>query len=230
VIVRPDGEHLLLITQPDHAALAARLMAAWQRDGLPTSPRRDVILLATAEHDNGWREDDAAPIVDRESGRVIDFMHAPDDVRQRIWPRGVARLAASPYAAALVAEHAIEIYRPNRVHPEWTAFFAEMERIRDAQLRRAAPLTLADLARDYFFVRMGDLLSLTFCCGWLEDRRHGEYDIHWTGARLTVHPDPFDGREVDVAVPARRFPRDRPVTEAFAGAPVTTLRAVASGS
>src|SRR5262245_34771603 len=40
MIVRPAGDHLHLITQPDHAALAGRIMEPWIADDLPPSPPR----------------------------------------------------------------------------------------------------------------------------------------------------------------------------------------------
>ena len=61
VIVRPDGNDLLLVTQPAHAELSGRIMAAWRRDDLPASPTRATVLLATREHDNGWLEVDNRP-------------------------------------------------------------------------------------------------------------------------------------------------------------------------
>ena len=93
MIVRTNPDHLLLITQPDHAALSAAIMARWRRDGLPAHPRREWLLLATREHDAGWAEVDVAPIVDPASGRLLDFVHAPDAVRQEVWPRSIERLA-----------------------------------------------------------------------------------------------------------------------------------------
>ena len=92
MIVRPAAGSHLLITQPDHAALSARIIRRWIADGFPTSPRRDVILLAVEQHDNGWQEIDDAPLVDPATGRLLDFMNAPDATRQGIWPRGVERV------------------------------------------------------------------------------------------------------------------------------------------
>jgi hypothetical protein len=53
MIIRPDDAARIAITQPDHAALVGRIMHAWRANGLPESPRRDDILLAVTEHDNG---------------------------------------------------------------------------------------------------------------------------------------------------------------------------------
>src|SRR5687767_10434335 len=114
MIVLGHDDHLLLITQPDHAALAATMMSAWRAGGFPTSRRRDVVLFATAHHDDGWLEVDRSPLVNEANGRLLDFISAPDEVRLAVWPRAVARLSATPYAAALVAQHALRIFQPHR--------------------------------------------------------------------------------------------------------------------
>src|SRR5688572_29016028 len=114
MIIRSTGPTRLLITQRDHASLAAHIMRHWRADGFPEKQRQHVILLAIDAHDNGWREIDASPLVDPGTGRILDFVHAPDHVRRGVWPRGVARLATAPYAAALVAQHAIHVYRRYR--------------------------------------------------------------------------------------------------------------------
>lgn len=49
-------------------------------------------------------EVDAAPLVDETTGRILDFIHAPDEVKRGVWPRAVERLRTMPYAAALVAQ------------------------------------------------------------------------------------------------------------------------------
>src|SRR3712207_6208701 len=108
MIVREQADRLLLITQPDHAHLSRRVMERCVV--LRDRPRRTSILLAIGEHDNGWAEPDAAPQVDPATGSVHDFVTAPLAVRHSVWPRGVARLANDPWAAALVAQHAITVY------------------------------------------------------------------------------------------------------------------------
>ena len=60
VIIRASGDELLLIKQIDHAALAARLIAAWRRGGFPQSARHDEILFATRRHDDGWIDHETA--------------------------------------------------------------------------------------------------------------------------------------------------------------------------
>jgi len=209
-------------------------MAEWRRDDLPTSPLRGVILEATRDHDNGWIEPDRTPIVDPATGRLLDFINAPEPVRQGIWPRGAERLRNTPYAAALVAEHALGVYEHYRDRPAWADFFASMEEVRDASLAAAAPRTLADLRRDYFFLRMGDLASLAFCNAWREPQKLARYELRLEGRELRFAPDPFAGARVPMSVTARRLP-NRPYTSsadaaaAFAAAPAVEIAGVACG-
>src|SRR5688572_5676724 len=105
MIFRPEGEKLLAITQPDHAALAGRIMERWTLDGFTANPRRREILLAVAEHDNGWDAIDQKPLVNAETGELLDFLTATNLAKQEVWPRSVASLRHAPYAAALVAQH-----------------------------------------------------------------------------------------------------------------------------
>ena len=61
MIVLPALEGLVLIRQPDHAALSERLMRAWQADGFPRRATRAAVLVAVREHDNGWLEPGRRP-------------------------------------------------------------------------------------------------------------------------------------------------------------------------
>src|SRR5262245_53993920 len=114
MIQRPHGSSRILITQPDHAALAAHIVRHWRREPMPDGGRGESVLLAVEQHDYGWQRLDDAPLVDADTGRILDFLTAPDDVKRGVWPRGVEHLAGDSYAAALVAQHAIHIYRRYR--------------------------------------------------------------------------------------------------------------------
>ena len=113
-----------------------------------------------------------------------------------MWPRGIARLADDPWAAALVAQHAITIYDRFRPESEWRPFFAEMEEARDRMLR--ADGGLDDLLADYAFVRLADLISLTFCTGWTDEQRFGEWTVQRLDTRVVVSPNAFTGTGVPI--------------------------------
>jgi hypothetical protein len=233
MIVRRLDAELLLIRQPDHAALARRIMEQWA--DLATAERRTSILRATGEHDYGWGEHDAAPIIDAATGRICDFINLPLPLRQGVWPRSAAQLSSDPWAAALVAHHAIFVYDRFRRDSAWQNFFAEMEGLRAAMLREARDATFDDLQRDYVFVRLGDLASLTFCSGWTDAQRFADYTIALSASRLLIDPDPFNGHEMILEVPARRLPdrtfhSDSAAAQAFAAASTITLSGTAKGA
>jgi hypothetical protein len=219
MIVRATGNDLLLITQPDHAVLAAALMHEWKADGFPARATREAALFATAHHDVGWTDEDRAAWLNPETGLPFDFMTLPDARRQAIWPRAIDSLSAeSTYAAALVAQHALTIYRRNRVDPGWAPFFTALEAERDHWfdttarpdgLRRGIDPpagTRTSFLQDYAMLRMGDLLSLSFCNAWRSPEELDGYRIWSDGVELHVSPDPFDDAQVRFEIAARRLP------------------------
>lgn len=232
MIVRPVRDRVQLMTQPDHAHLARRIMEHCVQ--LAARPRRDAILHAIAEHDNGWAEEDAAPTVNPKTGNVVDFVSAPLSVRHGVWPRAVARLVADPWAAALVAQHALTVYDRFRSAAEWRPFFAEMEAARHAMLR-ASGMPLDDLVADYPFVRLGDLISLAFCTGSTDEQRFGEWTVQCSGTRVVVTPDAFGGAKIPIEIAAREI-RNQPfrsvaeLRDALRAANTTTLRGEVAGT
>ncbi len=227
MIVRPGDGVLHLITQPDHAALARRIMAHWA--SLHTAVRRREILTAIEHHDRGWAEPDAALTVDPATATIRDFMHVPAAVRQSVWPRSVEHLTAAPWAAALVAHHAITVYDRFRHDPEWQDFFPTLTAQRDACVARAGG-DLKALVRDYVFVRLGDLISLSFCTRATAAESLGPWTIRLDGAHLHVTPSPFV-LDVTFAVEAREipdvpYPSDEALRAVVAAAPSRALEGV----
>lgn len=200
MIVRPAESGCVLITQPDHAQLARRIMEHCV--SLVENPRREAILRAIGDHDNGWADTDAAPTVDPASGGVVDFIHAPLDIRQGVWPRTVAGLAGEPYAAALVANHALFAYDRFRGDPAWAGFFAGMEASRRDMLK-AAGFSPDELQADYAFLRLGDLISLAFCTGSTTAQPFRDWTVQLSGPRVVVTPGIFGGAPVIFEVEAR---------------------------
>jgi hypothetical protein len=231
VIIRPADGVRHLITQPDHAALAGRIMEHWA--SLGAAERREAVLRAVRDHDNGWREPDAAPTVDPQTGAVLDFVGIGTAVKQGVWRRCLAGLTDAPWTAALVAHHAVSVYDRFRSDSAWGAFFAEMEAARDTFLL-ASSGTMDALVRDYVYVRLGDLASLAFCNGWSEPQVLGPWTIRLLDQRhLSIEPNPFV-HDVPIAVEARALPvtpfaTDDALAAAWRAAPVVTLTGVVIG-
>ncbi len=155
MIRRDLGADWLLITQRDHAAVAARLAGhVGGRRFAPLVVQRETVLAAVAGHDDGWAShDDEGPTLD-ERGRPLDGLAAPRAVALPAWAASADR-AAGPYAGLLVSLHALSlsIRAAGPVGPGHTHFdlsdahalfdvnkFQHREIERQEQLRRAVGL------------------------------------------------------------------------------------------
>lgn len=152
---------LRVITQHDHAALAADLLALWRRGGVADNRWRDEILWATREHDNGWQEPDAAPSLTAD-GCIHDYRSVPDELRREIWLRGCRRFAGErPLATALILAHCEYLHRDQRDDPEWHDFFGHLA---DLKLALAEADPDAEMIVDaYPHLRRVDWFALTLC-------------------------------------------------------------------
>ncbi len=211
MILAPEPPDLVLITQPDHAHFAAELLRLWRADGLPRHPRREDLLFAAREHDNGWREADAAPEVDRQDGRPLDFQKYPFATRREIWERGIQRYARErPYAAALIAEHALQLHRDRR-EADWLEFLDHVEGQKD-ELLEAAGRGRLELSEDYPYLLRADTASLAACAGWRAPFNAPGLRGSCAGGELRLEPFPLAGPTA-FQVACRRV-ADRPYTGA----------------
>jgi hypothetical protein len=236
VIIRRLASSHQLITQPAHAALAERIMRHWRPRHFPDSSRKASILRAIEQHDNGWAEVDEALIVDETTGQLLDFIELPDTLKRDTASRGIERLADDPYAAALVAQHRLHVYRRYADDSEWRAFFDALQAARDSYLRAAGAWSLDELLRDYTFVRAGDLASLAFCNSWANTADDGcGYAMRLDRTTLILMPDPFDGHTIGIEIAAREiapqsFGSSADARKVVAHAPMVTLRGQVKGS
>lgn len=172
MVVIDTGDRWRLVTQPDHAHLAGRMAALWRTDGLPEHPRRDDVIFAAREHDNGWREADAAPRWDGEARRPHDFLSLPTGERCEIWLRAVDRYADErPYAARLVNLHALALHQGRRDDPAYEDLMAHLD-AREEELAEHTGVPALDARRDYGWIDATDQFSLAVLLGWREPRTH----------------------------------------------------------
>jgi hypothetical protein len=212
VIVVPVGGCLRIVTQPDHAFVAGDLLSLWRRDGLPDHPRRDDLLFAVREHDNGWRETDAAPRVDAATRRPHVFTTLPEEERRDLWWRGVRRFRTErPWACLLITEHARRIHQ-GRVDTEWQRFDQALGELHDELMEETAggegsPERLraeSDLAADYHWLDLADTLSLA-ACGVAEHVERPGYRAATDGSELRIDPFPLAG-STRFRLPSRTIP------------------------
>ena len=127
-----DNE-IWLVQQPHHAQLSGFLAAHWGgRNGFAkpghyagaTDPARwrDEVVLGIAEHDNGWWETEAMPLISEQDGLPMGVGEAAKPIAGKEltqwltggfdrWLNGIRRIAGPhPYGALLISMHAYWLY------------------------------------------------------------------------------------------------------------------------
>lgn len=228
VIIYPLGDRLLVANQIDHAAFSAELMSLWRADGLAENPRRRALIRGTREHDNGWAEADSAPRVRRgggeDDGRPHDFRSTPPDVRLDLWQTGVRRKADDdPEAWVYVVRHARALHREEGggdggsetdILRAWRQALDDWKDLEN-ELRERIGLAEVDLASDYRWLALCDLVSLAVCLRWGEPKETlgttMQVEIE-DDLAVTLHLDPFPlAGKTTFHVPCRIIP-DRAYT------------------
>lgn len=227
MIVTVEETGFRLVTQADHARLAAEMLRLCVNSELVDHPRRALLLDAVARHDDGWWEADAAPRVEPASGAPLDFRAVAPPRREEIWRAGVERHAArAPHTAALAAAHALRLARRSGSGLVTPAFAEELAARRD-ELVASSGLTPSELDQDLRWLTLADALSLAAATGdasFLEDTRlEGRVTSAPDATTLELAPFPLAGTtRFDLA--ARRIERRPYPTDRDLGAALTHAR------
>ena len=121
------------------------------------------MLEATRQHDNGWREFDAAPRVDPHTQSPYSFETLPSEPRRSLWTRGAHRFREqTPAVALLITEHALELHREHAGDELWDDWLSGISSLR-AELLDETELSENELADDYRYLRFADQCSLAAC-------------------------------------------------------------------
>lgn len=129
MIIREQGDELLLIRQTDHAFLAGFFAKEWGNEEFPKPEPFESFCLAVAEHDNGWSEWELQPTLDPKARTPYSFMSIPTDEHIGLYQRGIERLVkVDHYAALLVSMHCAGLYdRARATMPGFSAKYVKSE-------------------------------------------------------------------------------------------------------
>lgn len=194
LVKKVDDATLRVVTQGDHAKLAADLLSLWRVPELVQHPRRSALLTATRHHDDGWQGLDAAPRVGA-SGEPLDFVSLPLELRVEAWKRSAqpssGAVADDPWARLLVLRHSFEL----TTHNPSPVASALGEALEEEMTERLEPRfeEREVLESDYRWLQLADQLSLLLCIGepgpCSVDRWHGL----WRDQELYLEPFPLAG-------------------------------------
>lgn len=113
MIVREMEEGgLLCLPQPAHGLMAAQFCRHWGNERFARPPLFDLLEVAVILHDSGWTDWEEKPQL-RPDGVPMDFLHHTDVAEKiAIWRKSVQiAWGHHPYAALLVAHHAVLLYQ-----------------------------------------------------------------------------------------------------------------------
>jgi hypothetical protein len=243
MLLREQGDAVLIIGQASHAWVSGQLARAWGNHRFALPEPREEVWLAAEQHDVGMAEWDLRPSLNPDTGRPHSFLELPLETHVSLWTAAPAKLLSqSSYAALLVSMHGTALNE--RRDP---AALSEDERtiVRDYVARqRELQATLAEqvgaergeLARNQRLLWTWDSLSLALCLHWRElqltavPATEEPVDLSLTQSgtdHFTLDPWPFATQRVEVHCEARslegRFDTEAQLHEALVLAPVIKM-------
>lgn len=227
---RQNAASYKLISQPDHAALAGALAAAFVS---PEFPQLDPLMVRAIElHDAGWAIFDpeaeaALPPATNPDGKPRSFLDFAPAEFVRAWIASIDRCEEICPAGGMVvsghfnrlARHRMATVHDSAVDAEALRKFLEHEEVRCRRLRPLATATDEQLGEWLEVLQFCDLLSLYLCCGADEEV---QFPQRFSGAAVSVRrengsyrlqPSPFQApgdsdpanQGVSLAVPATSY-------------------------
>jgi hypothetical protein len=209
LLVRPEGEGALLITQQAHAWVSGQLARAWGNERFEPPEPREQVCLAAEQHDLGMTSFDMRPDIDPETGLPLSFMEMPLGRHLAIWRAAPRRmLVQDRYAALLVSLHGSALYARREPGPEVSEYLDE-QRAFQRELAGALGVSDEEMERNQRLIWIFDSLSLALLLDWDPFEVEG---IERRGA--SVHPWPFADRALTVRCDARRLARGAALSSA----------------
>jgi hypothetical protein len=233
MIVRKEGEGLVLVGQTDHSRLVGQFAAHWGNARFATPEPYDSVVRAATYHDYGWLSYETSPIIN-DAGETPDFRQVGarqlDSYQWCVdWLSGIDR-----YSGLLVSMHRTGLWRarygtiayptafnPRALNDATEQFIKRHEAWQDSEQRHLDP---AQVEVNYRLLQVWDLLGLYFCCADPADDRIEPVPETYrarkgegvslklraeTKRRVVFDPYPFETRPLRVQLSAKRLSSER---------------------
>lgn len=162
-LTQQAGVHsIAYITQPAHAALAARLAAALHPNIFGPLPPEVIDTIGL--HDTGWAEPDLAALECAGEKHPQSFVTYPSEGTVHAWRKSIREAEARSRLAGILTSRHFCLLAPRDSDPCHDAFVEE-ETPRRSPQERASPHSQDDLTRFTAALGFCDLLSLCLCSG-----------------------------------------------------------------
>ncbi|OIJ12783.1 hypothetical protein BKP35_09385 [Anaerobacillus arseniciselenatis] len=164
VVTENDKEKILLFEQHEHAKACGDFAEAWRDEYFIEKKKRDEVVYAIVEHDNGWIELDEKPSLNKKTQMPYSFINYPLKPKLKAYTNGINRVEdIDNYAALLCSLHFssfFEGYTNGRGEG-----FLKQERRRQQRLMEKLNINKKDRALQFHYelLQFCDNLSLYLC-------------------------------------------------------------------
>ena len=233
MIVRHDGEELILVNQTDHSKLVGQFASHWGNATFATPKPFETVARAATFHDFGWLRYETNPVLaeNHETPGFRSITADKDQLKSFQWC--IDWLSdVDPYSGLIVSMHRTGLWRGRYdtvAHPTMNAArglatgiedFISVNEDRQAKVR--AGHDEAEVWTNYHLMQVWDLLGLYFCCQdpyqdyidpvplkYGADRKAGVKMTLTPKDRTTVafDPFPFGEKGCEVQLAWKRLPR-----------------------
>jgi len=234
-MIRRRDNTTLVITQTAHGWLSGQFAMYWGNDRFQFPALPKDVIMAAANHDNGWTTWEQKPRID-DNQRPLDFLDMPPATHVTLWRQGIYGLAAqNQYAALLVSLHGRHLVenrlrenlQDNLVDKAWLQAFSVEQLAWETQIIArlanqpyfAVACEEAVLAANLRLLQVFDWFSLLLCMDGLSEtvvtnipgatpKERLEIRIQPLKPRsFTMVPWPFSRPTFDLTVQAHRLPQ-----------------------
>jgi Protein of unknown function (DUF3891) len=160
---QPGDNIIGCITQPAHAALAARLAAALNPGIFGALPPE--VIDTIGRHDAGWAEPDLAALESSSEIQPQSFLSYTSEGTVHAWRKSIREAEAHSLVASILTSRHFCMLAPRDSDPHHNAFVDEENQRRTPQ-EAASPHSPDDLDRFTAALGFCDLLSLCLCSGF----------------------------------------------------------------
>jgi hypothetical protein len=220
VLLREDGDAVIVIGQASHAWLAGQLARSWGNDRFDRPEPFEEVCLAATQHDIGMSEWDLRPTLNPDTGRPHSFREMPLATHLELWTAAPHKLISqSTYAALLVSMHGTALYAKRNldgrpaVESDSIRAYLEGQRALQRGLTKRLGTDAAELAVNQRLLAAWDHVSLAICHGWTETTipavpaPKGRVDLILarSGDRFHLDPWPFATPTLTLRAEGRRL-------------------------
>ena len=231
MLIRTEGERIIVITQPAHAAISNQLARAWGNARFGVVEPFDDVCLGALLHDIGWIDWEQSPTLNPATGLPHSFLQLSTRVHLGIWEHASRRaLTFGRYPALLTSMHFTGLYEQfhdysrdseedardaRALVARETAFQQELIAALRADPDAALHSSDDRLQRNRRLVALWDGVSLALCHGLSEPRTFrgapdalGSVDLVLApvAAGISVDPWPFSAEQLSVHADGRFLP------------------------